>query len=245
MGGGPLTPSAKVVSNEPLTLRQATIDDLDDITWIVTNSLPDDPGTDYRFPYRDKHPEDFWKWTKEEYAEYFERPDKFYVMVVTAPVEDDGEIIHQPVAIGVWDLIVTSEFMPSGTSCLPPSKSKTDDQDHRINERRDANPMHMEAYTSTLQSEFKRYFIPVGREQVPLWALYTHPDFRRRGAGTMICKWGIKQAVDTNRHLTLCATPMGKLLYLSLGYKSLGKIVVQIEGEEEKTVQDAMVKYTN
>ncbi|KAI1070168.1 hypothetical protein LB507_007962 [Fusarium sp. FIESC RH6] len=230
MGGGPLTPPAKIVSNEPLTLRRATINDLDDITWIVTNSLPDDPGTDYRFPYRDKYSEDFWKWTKEEHAEYFERPDKFYMMVVTALVEDDGEVVQQPVAVGVWDLIVTSDFAPS---------------DHGINERRDANPKHMKAYTSTLQSEFKRYFIPIGRGQIPLWALYTHPDFRRRGAGTMICKWGIQQAVDTNRHLTLCATPMGKLLYLSLGYKSLGKIVVQVEGEEEKIVQDAMVKYTN
>ena len=126
MGGGPLTPSARIVSNEPLTLRRATIDDLDDITWIVTNSLPDDPGTDYRFPYRDKYPEDFQKWTKEEYAEYFERPDKFYVMIVTAPVEDKGELFQQPVAVGVWDVIVTSDFAPSGTSHIIPT-SKTND----------------------------------------------------------------------------------------------------------------------
>ncbi|KAL4722077.1 hypothetical protein ACLX1H_010847 [Fusarium chlamydosporum] len=183
MGGGPLTPSAKI-SNGPLTIRRATIDDLNDITWIVANSLPDDPATDYRFPYRDKYPDDFWKWSKEEYAEYFERPDKFYVMVVTAPVEDDGEIILQPVSVGVWDLIVTSDFAPSGTLHPPHCGTRLTNLDHGINERRDANPKHMTAYTSTLQREFKRYFVPIGKGQVPLWALYTHPSFRRRGAAS-------------------------------------------------------------
>ncbi|RGP65320.1 acyl-n-acyltransferase [Fusarium sporotrichioides] len=228
MGGGPITPASRILSNKPFNLRRATVNDLDDITWIVTNSLPDDPGTDYRFPYRDKYPGDFWKWTREEYAEYFERPDKFYVIVVTATVEDEGEERQQPISVGVWDLIVTSDFAPS---------------DHGLNERRDANTEHMKVYTSTIQREFKRYFVPIGREQVPLWALYTHPDFRRRGAASMICEWGRKQAVSSNRHLTLCATPMGKLLYLALGYESLGKIVVQVEGEEERVEQDAMVKY--
>uniref|UniRef100_A0A0D2XXH6 N-acetyltransferase domain-containing protein n=1 Tax=Fusarium oxysporum (strain Fo5176) TaxID=660025 RepID=A0A0D2XXH6_FUSOF len=112
MGGGPISPSSKLIPGAPLTLRRATIDDLDDITWICVNGSPDDPGTDYRFPYRDKYPEDFWKWTRIEHEELFERPDKLVILVVTAPVLDNGEVVHQPVSYGVWDLKVTSDFIP-------------------------------------------------------------------------------------------------------------------------------------
>lgn len=116
MGGGPINRASKALSGEPLILRRATKDDLDDITWIVRDGSPDDPGTDYRFPYRDKYPADFWKWTRVEYEEYFDRPDKLVVLVVTAPILDDGQTIHQPVSVGVWDVAVTSDFIPGGTN---------------------------------------------------------------------------------------------------------------------------------
>ncbi|RKL36382.1 hypothetical protein BFJ70_g7313 [Fusarium oxysporum] len=122
MGGGPISPSSKLIPGAPLTLRRATIDDLDDITWICVNGSPDDPGTDYRFPYRDKYPEDFWKWTRIEHEELFERPDKLVILVVTAPVLDNGEVVHQPVSYGVWDLKVTSDFIPGG-AYRPPSQT--------------------------------------------------------------------------------------------------------------------------
>ncbi|KAH7222290.1 hypothetical protein BKA60DRAFT_607486 [Fusarium oxysporum] len=211
MGGGPISPSSKPIPNAPLTLRRATIDDLDDITWIAVNGSPDDPGTDYRFPYRDKYPGDFWKWTRIEHEELFERPDKLVILVVTAPVLDNGEVVHQPVSYGVWDLKVTSDFIPG---------------DHGINERCDANKKHKPSQL-----------------QIPLWEVVTHPDFRRRGAASMICEWGQKEADKDGKSLSLLATPMGKGLYSKLGYHVLGSVVVQVVGEEERVVVDAMVKH--
>ncbi|KAF5714752.1 hypothetical protein FGLOB1_3368 [Fusarium globosum] len=228
MGGGPISPSSKAIPNAALTLRRATIDDLDDITWIAVNGLPDDPGTDYRFPYRDKYPGDFWKWTRIEHEELFQRPDKLVILVVTAPVLDDGEVMHQPISYGVWDLKVTSDFIPG---------------DHGINERRDVNKKHMEAYAEALPVGIKKYFKQFGSDQIPLWEVVTHPDFRRRGAASMICEWGQKEADRDGKSLSLLATPMGKGLYLKLGYRVLGSVVVQVEGEEERVVFDAMVKH--
>ncbi|CCT63719.1 uncharacterized protein FFUJ_05126 [Fusarium fujikuroi IMI 58289] len=212
MGGGPISPSSKAIPNAPLTLRRATIDDLDDITWVAVNGSPDDPGTDYRFPYRDKYPEDFWKWTRIEHEELFQRPDKLVILVVTAPVLDDGEVTHQPISYGVWDLKVTSDFIPG-------------------------------AYAKVLPAGLKKYFKRFGSEQIPLWEVVTHPDFRRRGAASMICEWGQKEADKDGKSLSLLATPMGKGLYLKLGYHVLGSVVVQVEGEEERVVFDAMVKH--
>ncbi|CAJ0549693.1 Ff.00g033060.m01.CDS01 [Fusarium sp. VM40] len=228
MGGGPINPVLNSLSGKSLTLRRATKDDLDDITWIVRDGSPDDPGTDYRFPYRDKYPADFWKWSKVECEEYFDRPDKLVVLVVTAPILDDGQIIHQPISFGVWDIAVTSDFIPG---------------DHGIHERRDANATHMRAYLHDLSDGIKKNFRQFGKEQIALGRLVTHPDFRRRGAATMICEWGQREASKDGKSLSLLATPMGKPLYLSLGYNIIGKVVVQVDGEEERLEVDAMVKH--
>lgn len=63
----------------------------------------------------------------------------------------------------------------------------------------------------------------------------------------MICEWGQKEADRDRNSSSLLATPMGKGLYLKLGYCVLGGVVVgvvvQVEGEEERVVFDAMVKH--
>ncbi|KAM0563147.1 hypothetical protein ACHAPJ_000861 [Fusarium lateritium] len=242
MGGGPITPASKDLSNEPLTLRQATKDDLDDITWIITNAYPDDPGCDYRFPYRNEYPSDFWKWTRVEYEEYLNQSEKFVNMVVTAPVLDHDEVIHQPISIGVWDLAVRTDFAGGGALCqLDHHVKLTRKLDHGINERRDANPEHMREFTTSCSDGFKKNFRRYGY-QMPLWSLATHPDFRRREAATMICEWGQKEGLKRNQPQSLLASPMGKPLYLSLGYKVVGTVVVQVDGEEEKLEMDAMIK---
>jgi predicted GNAT family acetyltransferase len=74
--------------------------------------------------------------------------------------------------------------------------------------------------------------------------LVTHPDFRRRGAGSMICSWGEKVASKKGWTLTLFASPIGKFLYEHLGYKHVGSEQVQVDGEDEVISIDSMVKET-
>jgi hypothetical protein len=118
MGGGP--PQSDRFARDPLTFRTATKADLDGITRVVQAGFPDDPGCNYKFPYRHEHPEDFWKWTRLEYEEYLDQPEKFSVNVVTAPVTQlDGTVIDEPIAIGVWDIAVETKSTGGGTISFP------------------------------------------------------------------------------------------------------------------------------
>ncbi|KAI1111619.1 acyl-CoA N-acyltransferase [Nemania sp. NC0429] len=195
---------------------------------IVCAAFPDDPGCDYKFPYRDKHPHDFRKWTRIEYEEYIDQPDKFAVLLATAPVGSGGVTIQQPIALAVWDITVRAAFKGG---------------DHGINERRDANAEHMRVYVAAVSRAFKNYLAPYGTEQLHLWIVMTHPDFRRRGAATMLCNWGEDEAVRRGHWtLTVNASPLGRLVYEHLGYHVAGSETAQVDGEDEKVVIDSMSK---
>ena len=92
----------------------------------------------------------------------------------------------------------------------------------------------MKAFQDTLDKAFKDYFSKYRGQQYHLWLLATHPDYRRRGAGSMLSGWGMDKAAEQGWVVTVLASPMGKKLYESLGYKALGNVIVQVDGEEEK-----------
>jgi len=92
----------------------------------------------------------------------------------------------------------------------------------------------MKAFVDALGQGFNKYFGPYGKDQVHLWLLATHPDFRRRGAGTMLCNWGKERAMERGHTLTVLASSMGKILYGAVGYNVLGSVIVQADEEEER-----------
>lgn len=209
MGGGP--------AETRLAMRPATKADLDAITEVLKAGFPDDPGCDYKFPKRDQYPDDFWKWTRREYESYLDQPEKFATFVVTAT---ENGLLDEPIAIGVWDIAV---------------ETKAKGGDGGIHERRDVNREHIAAYKKAMASSFEEYFARYGQEQLHLWMLITHPNFRRRGAGTQLCNWGVEEAARRGGViLTVMASPMGKSLYEYLGYSLVGTVTAQVEGEEEK-----------
>jgi GNAT superfamily N-acetyltransferase len=103
----------------------------------------------------------------------------------------------------------------------------------------------MEEFAEALARGFDKYFAPYGKEQAHLWLLATHPDFRRRGAGTMLCNWGKEQAMKTGCMLTVFASPMGKRLYQELGYTLVGSVKVQVDDEDEKLQVACLVQETS
>jgi ribosomal protein S18 acetylase RimI-like enzyme len=209
---------------------------LDAIIKVVKDGFPDDPGCNYKFPDRDQYPGDFEKWTRLEYAEYIDQPEKFASFVVTA-TEDD--LVDEPIAIGIWDIAVETKAKGGGTIvswCTVPSESdRTALLDRGINERRDANREHMVAYGEAMTRSFDKSFARYGERQLHLWMLITHPDFRRRGAGTQLCNWGVEESARRGGWiLTVMASPMGKSLYDHLGYNLVGCETAKVDGEEEK-----------
>lgn len=108
------------------------------------------------------------------------------------------------------------------------------DDESRAPRRRDANPVHFREFARRMSEGFDRYFGSLGSNQVHLWLLCTRPAFRRRGAGTQLCQWGIRLAARQRIHTTVLASPMGKRLYGELGFALYGSFIIQVEGEDEK-----------
>ena len=116
-----------------------------------------------------------------------------------------------------------------------------DSKELGLDKRRDANKEHCIAFYEVAGRRFQTYFAVFAENQVNLSALVVHPDFRRRGAGTMLVDWGIKAADAKGWPVTLCASPMGQLLYQHLGFKQIATEVVRVVGEEETLTSAVMV----
>jgi ribosomal protein S18 acetylase RimI-like enzyme len=74
-----------------------------------------------------------------------------------------------------------------------------------------------------------------------LWLLATHPDYRRRGAGTALTQWGIEQGLATGFDIGLEASPMGFPLYQSLGFIFLEEMVIEPDNDDARVSFKVMV----
>jgi GNAT superfamily N-acetyltransferase len=89
-------------------------------------------------------------------------------------------------------------------------------------------------YAKEVARCFNQYFAKYGNSQIHLWLIVTHPDFRRRGLGTMLTTWGLDKALSKGWPVTVFASPMGELLYRQLGLACIAREHIQVEGEDEK-----------
>ncbi|KAH6722679.1 hypothetical protein BKA61DRAFT_651148 [Leptodontidium sp. MPI-SDFR-AT-0119] len=208
------------------TLRPATKDDLDEITRVHIAGFTEEPQVNYCYPFRHQYPQDHWKWTRHEYEQYLEQPKKYLVYVLDAPVENDGYVVVKPVALAVWNLAVL-------TAAKAPDPAEKD--------RKDADKKRCEAFFGRAGQRFKTYFAEWAEKQVNLASLVVHPDFRLRGGGSMLVRWGMNVADGKGWPVTLCASPMGRFLYEYLGFKTIASEVVQVEGEKETLTSTVMV----
>jgi GNAT superfamily N-acetyltransferase len=108
--------------------------------------------------------------------------------------------------------------------------------------RKDANLKRMAAFRDAGSKGNELFFNDAyGDDQIHLRILGTHPDYMRRGFGSTLTKWGMSMAKDESLVVSLMAGPMGSLLYSHLGFRSLGKVVVQVPEEVEKVYLEPMV----
>ncbi|KAF8150320.1 acyl-CoA N-acyltransferase [Mycena galopus ATCC 62051] len=195
-------------------LRPATTADLDAIAAILSADAASYSEPDYRYPYRTHYPEDYLKWGMKRIEGFLDQPEKYAVLVVVS------ESHPVPFAYAVWDIAATT-----------PSKDASDDG---IDERRDANPARLREFRRVLAAASKAYFGRYAEQHLYLAFIATHPDFRRRGAASLLCRWGMDRAAASGWPVTLFATALGKKTYDSLGFATLGTETIQVEGEEDK-----------
>ena len=108
-------------------------------------------------------------------------------------------------------------------------------------QKRDADPKRMMVFEESLEKARTHYFKQVcGVNRMLLRLLVTHPDYQRRGAGGKLVKWGIEKAKEDNLAITLFASSTGGHLYRKLGFRGLGVIKIQVDGEIESVSKGLM-----
>ncbi|KAF6220771.1 hypothetical protein HO133_002451 [Letharia lupina] len=213
-----------------LTLRLANEGDIDAMTTITTTAYPLDAQWRYRFPKLNVYSDDHHDFLRSRQAAHIANAMRGtqVVMLAEAP-SNQNPSVKKVVALSVWQLPGT--YMKEGNGSPKVQ-----------NQRRDADIPRMQAFKKSL-GEAKEILLDriYGENQLFLLSLATHPDHHRRGAGTMLCRWGMAKAREEGSTVTLFASVIGKMLYEKLGFKQVGMAHVQVDGEEEGLDIPAMV----
>lgn len=92
-------------SPSPISIREASHDDLDSITNIFRAAFPFDPQYAYRFPYRKDHPEEEEKYTRMRISEYLDgaQTKAYKILMVETPSTDDS-FLQEPIAYAIFSL---------------------------------------------------------------------------------------------------------------------------------------------
>jgi ribosomal protein S18 acetylase RimI-like enzyme len=87
----------------------------------------------------------------------------------------------------------------------------------------------------------KYYDDTYGEKKIELVKIGTHPEYRNRGVATKLIRWGLELANEQEKAVAVVGNSTGSKLYKSLGFKIMGTVLVQMEGEEEKMELSAMI----
>lgn len=114
-----------------------------------------------------------------------------------------------------------------------------------MDERNDADQKHVEAYIKVASKRYEPhgFFFRWAEKQINLSVLAVLPEFRRHGVGTMMVNWGINVAAEKGWPVTVCASPLGQLLYARLKFNVIGTEMIQAEGEEGSFSSAVMILF--
>ncbi|KND88594.1 hypothetical protein TOPH_06744 [Tolypocladium ophioglossoides CBS 100239] len=88
------------------------------------------------------------------------------------------------------------------------------------------NPDACELFFGAMREEWLRRW--AGKPHVYLKQLHTDPAHQRRGAGSMLLKWGVAEADRLGLPTYLEATEEGRPLYEKHGFRPVGKLVTDL-----------------
>ncbi|KAJ5131118.1 Acyl-CoA N-acyltransferase [Penicillium bovifimosum] len=158
------------MSTPPLVLQPATLEDMPAITELFY-AVFTDPGMRHLFP--DTPGTHQW-FTATNHTDMLTKPYQKYLKVID-PSTVDAQGRARIAAYAKWDLAMADERGPR----FPPWHSDMPQHD-------------CDTFFGKLESERKR--VMGDRKHYYLDMLGTHPDYRCRGAGTMLVRWGCELA---------------------------------------------------
>jgi hypothetical protein len=87
-----------------ISIRRATIDDLDAMVDIALVAMPQDPQWNWRFPYRLQFPEDTRDFTRVKYEEFLRNADGQWLVMLAEREELNGKAAPEAVAMAIWNM---------------------------------------------------------------------------------------------------------------------------------------------
>lgn len=185
-------------------------------------ALPTDPICPYSFPFIDQYPDDHVRFTRLRYTELMTAGERA-IMVFDCPSIEDPNV-NKAVAFSMWQL--------PGTH-IKTAQAKTNGPAGHL-QRPDASAAQMTAFREAIDAVKAEMFDNrYGEKQLYLGMLACHPDYQGRGAGKILCIWGLSKAKAEDLVLTLFAAPTGRRLYRRLGFRDAGTFHTQVQGEDE------------
>ncbi|KAJ4394402.1 hypothetical protein N0V93_003619 [Gnomoniopsis smithogilvyi] len=223
-----------MAKEEDMRVRQAEPSDVDAVTDVLIMAMPADRDWwDYRFLHREQYPEVHRRlfrllvetWVAAEFEDW---------IVMVAEVYDATTCTWQMGAYAAWDVAYVnrrkhgSAYQPlSVAAVLLAAGAAT---------RRDADTARMTEHSRAADEAHEKFLDPLyGTNQIHLQALGTHPSFTHRGLARALCQWGQDRAARDGTVITLSAAPMGRSVYPRFGFRELGMVTAQVEGEETRT----------
>ncbi|KIW09096.1 uncharacterized protein PV09_00041 [Verruconis gallopava] len=198
-------------------VREATREDAPGYVEAMLAGYEMDPQFVYRYPYRKQYPDDARSASIAVVEAAIENPNTV-VLVAELPVpQSDNEAIAEEdwkiAAVATWEW-KTLDDVESGTH--PPGFSAVDSP------RRDMDPTRQAEFIDAITAAERRCFGPQwGQHRMELADLACHPAFQRRGAATALTRWGMAKASLQGVPVMLTASPMGRKVYLNLGFREL------------------------
>ncbi|KAJ0118774.1 gnat family protein [Diaporthe amygdali] len=215
-------------------IRPATVDDVDFITSTTILSFSADKDWQYRYRYAAEFPEDHFAFTRHRILTRTQESTRgaFRVVIAeAAPSESRADAAVTRVGYGVWHLPGQYEAVPSP---LPP---------HLQHERKDADPERLKTYRAiTAKAKDEVFRSLSGGNNIDLVQIAVLPEFRRLGVGGCVVSWGLSLASDMGVPLTLFANDSMSTWYEKKGFRKLGTVHVQVDGEDPSLESIMMAK---
>lgn len=232
----------------PFTFRNASLDDLDDVTTVFLDAFRRSSSWSYihQFEY-DVDPDYVWTCQRAAFQGFYEMTERVAIKVLSV-ADETVTRKERVVSFSAWDLArlnLTSEtsqqeILPSTPALWPAAgvagvytrarfTGKASSATFDCEAHLDVNMTRLHHWNNTMWEHDTKYVKALG-SQLYLGLLATHPDWDGHGFASSHLAWGKERLAQINNAskgsdhwipLTLTATPAGYPLYIKEGFKGL------------------------
>lgn len=244
----PVSLALSRVSAVPFNFRNATIDDVDDITTVIIDAFKPSPVFKYIRQFADEAGEEYtWTCQREDYLALFrEHATDYRFQVITVP-ESTSLSGEKVVSFSVWDVSRTEHHrdgelpLTSLSPLLSHSLSRTtySNAEYRhpsgfnCSAHLDMNLTRAYHFQHFMEDAERKYLAEPFGAQLYLGLLATHPSWDGNGFAAQHLRWGkaqlelLKRPSGDRLPMTLLATPAGYPLYVDEGFRGLKNLTME------------------